>query len=324
MGRYSSAFIASIPSCRDFISNRELPECFATYLGLPSPVCSPFVGQSVKSTPLDKFGDAYTTQCLPGDGWRSRHDALKWALSDICRSARWSVEVEPTGLFAKCLPLSATAAEQDAVHRSLQHILPDLLVLEEPGAQSWIADVKCVYSRTRYSVGCRGRKRRHAVNKRASDVLNEYIKKAHEADQAHNHTADGVSGPIAKELASYPPVRGLAFGAFAEVSDSVEHLVTAAAYAEAQSEWHTLPGTSMTTAFSAFVARNRRRLGIVAARTYARLLLNGSRNSAPGAAQARLNRRLAHRRFETEAEEHYSLFGPHVFASLPRDEARLG
>ena len=223
------------------------------------------------------------------------------------------MEVEPTGLFAKCLPPSATAAEQAAAHRSLQHILPDLLVLEEPGAKSWIADVKCVYSRSKYEPGRRDRLHRHAVNKRAKDVFADYKKKAKEADRTHNHTADGVSGPIAKELESYPPVRGLAFGTFAEASDSVEHLVTAAADAEAQSEWHTIPGASMTTAFSVFVARNRRRLGIVAARTYARLL-----------SQAHLNRRLACRRFETEAEEHYSLFGPHVFASLPRDEARLG
>ena len=68
MDQYSSAFIASIPSRSDFISDRELPECFATYLGLPSPVCSPFVSQMVMHIPLNEFGDAYTTQCLPGDG----------------------------------------------------------------------------------------------------------------------------------------------------------------------------------------------------------------------------------------------------------------
>ena len=40
-------------------------------------ICRPFVGQMVKGKKLDKFGDAYTTQCLPGDGWRTRHDAAQ-------------------------------------------------------------------------------------------------------------------------------------------------------------------------------------------------------------------------------------------------------
>ena len=206
-------------------------------------------GQIVREKPLGIYGDEYTSQVLPGDGWRQRHDALKWALADICRSAHWTVEVEPSGLFAKSVPPSSDPEE---VHKSLQNILPDLLVLESTGGSFWIADVKGVYSRAKYTPGLRDKKPRHAVNLRASQVNNEYIRKATAADRKHNSTPDGVSGPIAKELASYPPVRGLAFGSFFEASDSVDHLVASAAKAEADYEWKNLGGASYEAAYSAF------------------------------------------------------------------------
>ena len=159
----------------------------------------------------------------------------------------------------------------------------DLLVLESTGGPFWIADVKGVYSRARYIPGRRDKKPRHAVNLRASQVNGDYTRKATAADQIHNSTPDGVAGPIAKELASYPPVRGLAFGSFFEASDSVDELVASAAKAEADYEWKNLGGASFEAAYSAFFARNRRRLGIIgAASTFAPLILNGSRYTAHG------------------------------------------
>ena len=277
----------------------------------------------VKGIKLDKFGDAYTTQCLPGDGWRLRHDALKWALSDICRRARWLTEVEPTGLFAKFVPAPAHAQDPEAVHNSLQNILPDLLVLESTSANAWIADVKCVYiskSESNRYISAQSHEPRYAVNKRATDVQQEYVRKARKADRDHNDTEDDAKGPIETALDSYPRVRGLAFGAFSEASDSVDRLVTCAAEAEAENEWSSLPGACKLTAFSVFVARSRRRLGIIAARTHARLLVNGRRNAAARVSQARLTRQQARRRLDDQAEEHFSLFGPRAYAPFPRDQ----
>ena len=93
-----------------------------------------------------------------------------------------------------------------------------------------------------------------------------------------------------------------------------------AAEAEAENEWHSLPGACKIIAFSTFVARSRRRLGITAARTHARLLVNGRRNAASGAIQARLTRQQARRRLDDQAEEHFSLFGPRAYAPFPRDQ----
>mgnify|MGYP000865020320 CR=1 FL=1 len=85
-------------------------------------------------------------------------------------------------------------------------------------------------------------------------------------------------------------------------------------------EWKNLGGASYATAYSAFFARNRRRLGIIAARTFARLILNGSRYTAQGTSKVLLNRRQASCRLDAEADKHFSLFGPHVYAPSPRDQ----
>ena len=63
----------------DNITYREC-ECWSHYLGGPSPVCAPHVGhrftfvKEKKSATVDKYGDSVVNACLPGDGWRVRHD----------------------------------------------------------------------------------------------------------------------------------------------------------------------------------------------------------------------------------------------------------
>lgn len=85
--RFSTTWFSVWPSaeCRD--SNLEFAEIAARYYGLPSPACASLVGQPIVNTRtvFDIHGSRLTTASLPGDGFRTQHDAIKWRLGEDLR-----------------------------------------------------------------------------------------------------------------------------------------------------------------------------------------------------------------------------------------------
>ena len=82
LDRFSTTWVTAWP-CRDaYLSNAEFMEVSSWYFGLPSPACSPRAGERIGNTRLvlDRYGSLLTTAHLPGDGWRTQHDSLKWRL----------------------------------------------------------------------------------------------------------------------------------------------------------------------------------------------------------------------------------------------------
>ena len=74
----STQFIASIPTDRDLLGSLDLSLAFSEYYGLENDLFLPYKVRNVKGRPLDGFGHVLTNAALEGDGWRKKHDALKW------------------------------------------------------------------------------------------------------------------------------------------------------------------------------------------------------------------------------------------------------
>ena len=57
------------------------------YYGMPSPACASLVGERIANTryTLDAYGNRLASLTLPGDGWCTQHDALKWRIFEDAR-----------------------------------------------------------------------------------------------------------------------------------------------------------------------------------------------------------------------------------------------
>ena len=53
---------------------------------------------------LDAHGARLTTLSLPGDGWRTQHDAIKWRIVQDAREMHVRARHEVFGLFAASIP----------------------------------------------------------------------------------------------------------------------------------------------------------------------------------------------------------------------------
>ena len=63
------------------------------------------------------------------------------------------------------------------------------------------------------------------MDKRASELNGEYIKKARNTDQLYCGTAQGTTGPVETKLGSLGEVKGVVVGAFGEGSDDLHSLI---------------------------------------------------------------------------------------------------
>ena len=64
-----------------------------------------------------------------------------------------------------------------------------------------------------------------AVDRRAGELLQEYVVKARSMDQRFGGVQPGTVGPVETKLLSFERVQGVVFGAFGEVSEPVHHLI---------------------------------------------------------------------------------------------------
>ena len=105
------------------------------------------------------------------------------------------------------------------------------------------------------SVGC-------CADRRAEGVHGEYRAHARDLDARHHaDVADPERRPILTRLSTYPRVRGLAIGAFAETSADVRLLLRETAEAAAARFWRDAGATSATAAQSVYMSVCRRRWG---------------------------------------------------------------
>ena len=174
-----------------------------------------------------------------------------------------------------------------------------------------------------------GEERCKAVKVRADKVPHEYAEHADRID-VHNrrvgfHPAgaplwNGVPpGPVRRLLDSFPPVRGLCLGAYAEASPAVDELLHAAAGHASIRTWRELGARSPKEVKAHYLASLRRNLGVSAMREHARLVLyRVEALSAPlGAAAGGLGER-------SEWQRHQYVRSAVAFDALSGADARRG
>ena len=221
---FSSVWVTAWPSGECAFSPSQFREITARYFGAPSPACQGYVGCSIRgASRLDAHGDRLTTATLPGDHWRSRHDAVKWAIDYLVVAMGGSCSTEVYGLFA---PLLSQQARNDLAGdwRQRQGIVPDFL-LECPPSPPQLAELKSI-SMSRQWYGRASTVSCYAVRARAERIPGEYRRKAANLDRQYNGTPEGAVGPVEARLHEFGNTIGsLAFGMFGEVSPDLQRLV---------------------------------------------------------------------------------------------------
>ena len=132
--QFSTQWVSAIPSptLGLVLGNDTFGKVFAAYMALPSPACAPLVGQRVgrhRDASDPPYGVKLTTLALPGDGWRNRHDTLKYLLDRDIREHGVSCSCEVFGLFAPLLPQPGLAEIGNLPARKRQGLVPDFRVV---------------------------------------------------------------------------------------------------------------------------------------------------------------------------------------------------
>ena len=129
------------------------------------------------------------------------------------------------------------------------------------------------------------------MKRRARNVPRDYVAKAQAADQKYCHTLPGTVGPIEQRLRNFTHVVPLVFGAYGELNEGVETLLSQLAELGAKRHWRRMTATNHEVAKGAIAWLLRRRWGMTALRENARLKLERvefiERGSAAAASRAR-------------------------------------
>ena len=99
--------------------------------------------------------------------------------------------------------------------------------------------------------------------------MREYERHAEKLDTDHS-----LGGAVKARLKSFGPIRALVFGAYGEVSEDVEDLLSLAADELARRRWRAMGATTEAEVRGYFMATLRRKLGLIIMREMARHRLN--------------------------------------------------
>ena len=301
LDKFGTTWVTAWPSVDCRLSNAEFGEVVARYFGLPSPACALLVGQPIgnsRST-LDRYGARLTAATLPGDGFRRQHNALKWRLSEDCRETGVRARTEVFGLFAAVLPQHTRTESVSWPLRKRQGMVPDFAIAlpthgQHPDtATDELFELKTLHYGTTMYPSRLADTRGGAVERRAQMLPREYAGRARRLDEQFCGTLQGETGPVARRLDAYGAVRGLVFGHFAEASTHVEELLSGCAHSGAMRHWSVMRAREPADAVGSIAWMLRRRWGMTAWRSAARLLLERIEYVGRGAMQATSRRAAA-------------------------------
>ena len=236
LDKFSTVWVTAWPDRDAYMSNAEFAEVASFYFGMPSPACRAFVGQRIGTSrvTVDAYGCKLTTVVLPGDGWRTQHDALKWRLTQDMKLAQVRSTTEVFGLFAPYLPQGGRAQLNATTARQRQGLVPDFLLYASRNGheEAGLLELKTLHfgSSTYPAV----EQRCEAVARRARGLHSEYLAKARNLDARFNGVVQGQDGPVTRKLLAYGEVRGIVFGAWGEASAHTHQLLGILAHAGAR------------------------------------------------------------------------------------------
>ena len=288
LDKFSTVWVSCWPSRDAYLSNPEFGEVACAYFALPSPACRPLVGQRIgrSNLTLDRHGLRLTTATLPGDGWRTQHDVLKWRLASDAKELGVRCRTEVYGLFAACIPQAGRSQASRLPARKRQGLVPDFLfTLAVDGPErELLFELKTLHAGpSTYGVS---HHRCEAVGRRARALPAEYAAKARQVDRQFCGTPPNEVGPVEAKLRTYDPVRGLVFGAWGEASPDVERLLSEFCRIGASTHWRSMQVSGPGRAQDILAWMLRRCWGMTALRECARLKLERLEFVGPGAVAA--------------------------------------
>jgi len=248
--RYCRQFLGALPNDIGYIEDTLFPECFTTYLGLPSPACEPLSGCWIGSDPrpTDPYGNSIAASTgVPGGGQTRVHDSHKDVLNDIFKTSGFNTIKEAQNIFRGKV---STAHHDSYIQRFISGstttrlgIIPDILVQNYPASRDDVATLRTASARTKPAIievkGLRVTHRNYPKTTRATDtrarrVPEEYKAKAHRIDHAiaPNETrplseANGPTGPFERALRTFAtggPIP-VVVGAFGETNKEFDKLI---------------------------------------------------------------------------------------------------
>ena len=137
-------------------------------------------GQRIANTreTLDAYGFRLCAVSIAGDGWRDRHDKIKWRLHEDLRSCGALATTEVCVLFAPLLPQAARSDPDAQPRRKRQGIVPDMLVPHFGGevvGRDALVDFKMLhFAPSKFSASAQSCR---AVMTRAGAINREYVRK---------------------------------------------------------------------------------------------------------------------------------------------------
>ena len=198
------------------------------------------VGEVVRGRVLvDEYGDNVQATALPGDHFRTRHNALLHHLNSACQWAGLPCQLEVHNLFAGVMHQPGLSRAEQA--RQYQGLVPDMRItmpgvgyegggVGAPGlpagglagqSSAVLHELKVIScSSTRY----RPTRQQRAVDYRASQLQGEYVAKARAADRRQG-IPEGTVGRVEAKLLELGHVEGLVAGQFGEVSEATHALL---------------------------------------------------------------------------------------------------
>ena len=235
---WSATWVNAMPQVRLYLEDVEFREVAASYLGLPSPQCVAALAQRpdlrVQGRQLDPYGNTLTSVTMPGKAWDMAHSNIQRTIAADIAQLGIPIEVECRNKVNSWMPHAfRTQVDNHTAQgqRPLTGVIPDMAVrLEWKGAptREQLLDVKRIHvNPSNYPNNQRDALA--PVKAREQKVHNEYVHKLRKLDQKYGGVSAGECGPMEAQLLTYPPVRGLAFGAFGEVGPNVKALVSAVA-----------------------------------------------------------------------------------------------
>ena len=292
------------------MDNSVFQEAWSLYLGTASPACANWVGLRFKPVrgkwrKVDAMGDDVRRSHVRGDGWRTRHDSLKWAIVSQADYCQYKLHVEPDNIFLPFIRQRQSFMAENVV-RKRQGLVPDLYDVDH----NTLMDIKG------FSWGSLYRPIRFhrarvcgAVNKRAQEVHTEYDKKARKIDVQYNAWLGPEPGPVERKLAQFGRVEGLAVGVHGEGSDDLLKLLDRISERGAVRRFHQLGFSSAKRALPVIKRYTTMVVGIEALRGTARLTLTNLSSILAGSTSARMaasRRRAARMRYTAMGDMYWA------------------
>jgi hypothetical protein len=130
-GELASAWVTAWPELELCLENTLFAEVVATYFGLPSPAAALLNGTRMRNgSEVDRFANNLSSLSpYKGDGFRTRHDAVKLTVVDVARKCSVGAEAEVLNHFSAQLSAAQRANfSRTNDYRTRQSYVPDILL----------------------------------------------------------------------------------------------------------------------------------------------------------------------------------------------------